>query len=122
MTTITDFHIDFDIDPATVDDTFFSLMLSDPDLVRAEFDTLVAGEWAGPPPDLPESPDPPDDDDDGHAVPRPVTSGFLMDRRLARPGPRLDLEVNRWRRQRSPPINPIAGAACGQPTPYARGN
>jgi hypothetical protein len=109
MTTIADFGID----PATVDDAFLSLMMSDPDLVRAEFDALVAEEWDGPPPDVPESPDLPEDDD-SRAVPRPVSYGFPTNRRLGRPGPRLDLEVNRWRRQRSPPFNPIAGSTCGR--------
>jgi hypothetical protein len=37
----------------TVDEQFLALMCSDADLLRAEFDAIIAAEWPSPPPTTP---------------------------------------------------------------------
>jgi len=44
--------------PEAVDDAFYALIASDPDLLRAEFDELIDNAW-GPPPDPPAEDRPP---------------------------------------------------------------
>ena len=78
---------------------FLEIVYADDDLVRAEFDAIVAAEWSAPPPDEPAgddavAPAP------GWLRPRltgPNGPGGLADR-SRRPG------IERWLRQRSPPL------------------
>ena len=36
-----------------IEEQFLDLLLADEDLLRAEFDAIIAAEWPGPPPNLP---------------------------------------------------------------------
>ncbi|HEU4547490.1 MAG TPA: hypothetical protein VFR88_14450 [Microlunatus sp.] len=40
-------------DTRSAEEQFLDLLLADDDLLRAEFDAIVAAEWPGPPPNLP---------------------------------------------------------------------
>jgi hypothetical protein len=40
-------------DPRSTGEQFLDLLLADEDLVRAEFDAIIAAEWPGPPPEFP---------------------------------------------------------------------
>jgi hypothetical protein len=85
-------------DRAAVTDTgeFFALVFSDEELLRAEFDAIVAAEWPGPPPAEPgtsigvKPPAP-------TAGSRPFISGARVTKQPRRPG------IGGWARQRSPP-------------------
>lgn len=85
-------------DSRTVRDEFLELLCSDPDLVQAEFDAIVAAEWpeAGPrPPSLPPGRRAAGWPADGAPEAQGRTAAAL--RRSRRPG------VASWARQRSPP-------------------
>lgn len=80
----------------TVDETFLDLVTRDDDLVRAEFDALIAASWDAPPPPPPAAPAPADRPP-GWPEPSHPGPPRLADRR--RPGRRVS-------RQRSPPARP----------------
>jgi hypothetical protein len=83
---------------ATSDAEFFALVCSDEDLLRAEFDAIIADEWPDPPPpergrgDTVERPT--------RAVRRrrPIGSRAQRTDRARHPG------FDEWVRQRSPPV------------------
>jgi hypothetical protein len=77
---------------ATVD-AFLDLVLSDDDLMRAEFDALVAATWDAPPPPPPARPAPGDRPPAWPSSPAPAPTG-PVDRRPP---------IRRITRQRSPP-------------------
>jgi len=83
-------------DLRSTEERFVDLLLADEELLRAEFDAIIAAEWPGPPPKLPHGrvrggPDP------GRKRPHSVTA-------TTRPAPRRSLQVDRSARQRSPPV------------------
>ena len=49
-------------EPQAIDDAFYALIASDPDLLRAEFDELIGNAW-GPPPEPPTDDRPPQEHD-----------------------------------------------------------
>lgn len=102
-------------DTAT-EEEFLALVLSDEELVRAEFDAIVAAQWGA------LTPDPVERDDDGEPPAQPpqvYPGGYEEPLPTRRPDPPLD----RWRRQRSPPLPPRPGStALGQLTPRTRVN
>jgi hypothetical protein len=81
---------------ANVDEQFFDLICSDPDLLQVEFDAIIAAEWPGPPATRPgrgaarEQPIPQPAHRAAARTGSPVT-------RPRRPG------IGGWARQRSPP-------------------
>jgi len=84
-------------DTATVQDEFLAIVSSDVELLRAEFEAIIAAEW----------PDPPSDDaGDGDTVDRPphlppwprTVGQARLVRRPICPG------KDRWCRERSPPL------------------
>lgn len=80
-------------------DQFVELLCADEDLLRAEFDAIIAEEWPSPPP---ADPDPGADD---HGAPHPdrrrrEAGAVPPPRRPRHPG------VGGWARQRSPPAGP----------------
>lgn len=79
-----------------VDEQFLELMCADEELLRAEFDAIIAEEWAGSPP----QPDPPAASSGAGPWPRGqrLPRGCLATaRRPHHPG------ADGWSRQRSPP-------------------
>jgi len=75
---------------------FLAILCSDEDLLRAEFDAIIAAEW----PSLP--PDPPEDDgalerSPGTARHQPTGARVRLPNRPRHPG------IGGWARQRSPP-------------------
>jgi hypothetical protein len=81
------------------DEEFLALVCADQDLVRAEFDAIIAAEWDSPPPGPP-------DHDDGNAE-RPRSWGQHCPTAVAVPRRARRLDAKRWRRQRSPPATPL---------------
>jgi hypothetical protein len=83
--------------PPSASSEFAELVYADPDWVRAEFDAIVAANF---------DPSPPHQ----HRPPRPDPSGPTASARTAATvttpdgAPGVVLPTNRWRRQRSPPI------------------
>ncbi len=80
----------------SVDQEFLELVYADEQLLRAEFDDIIAREWpTGPPPAAPTGVTPGAD-----PAPRrqPPPGGVRASRRQRR-----DPGADRWRRQRSPP-------------------
>ena len=79
-----------------VDEEFLELICADEELLRAEFDAIVAQEWSSSPPpaDPPAAPLGPDPGPRPH---RPPAGGVASPRRPHHPG------ADGWRRQRSPP-------------------
>jgi hypothetical protein len=78
----------------TVDEVFLDLVTHDDDLVRAEFDALIAASWDAPPPPPPAVPAPADRPP-GWPAPGPTDPPRLADR---------SVPVSRPIRQRSPPV------------------
>jgi hypothetical protein len=81
-------------------DAFLSLLCQDDELVRAEFDAIIAAAWSTEPPPPPPVPAPPGPDD--RPTGWPIGSGWPE-----RPGrtARLPVPPRRLRgRQRSPPM------------------
>jgi hypothetical protein len=78
-----------------VEEEFLDLVCADEELLRAEFDAIIAQEWAGRPPPAQHkaaSPTP-----GPHSQRHPAPRGSGASRRPRHPG------VGGWRRQRSPP-------------------
>ena len=80
----------------TVDEQFLDLICSDEDLLRAEFDAIIAAEWPSPPTTTPRR---------GAAGERPTSgahrgAGALGARPVTRP---RHPGIGEWARQRSPP-------------------
>ncbi len=80
----------------TAEEEFLAIVCSDEDLLRAEFEAILAAEW----PSLP--PDPPADDaaverPPGPARRQPRGSQARLPTRARHPG------IDRWSQQRSPP-------------------
>ena len=80
----------------TVDEQFLGLMCSDEDLLRAEFDAIIAAEWPSPPPRTPRG---------GAADRHPAShtqrcGGAPVAGAVARP---RHPGIGGWVRQRSPP-------------------
>jgi hypothetical protein len=82
-------------DALAAEDEFLAILCSDEELVRAEFDAIIAAEW----PSLP--PDPPADDDAPTGSPGPARhrarGARMRPHRPRHPG------VGSWARERSPP-------------------
>ena len=81
----------------TADQRFVELLCADEDLLRAEFDAIIAAEWPSPPPAEP------DRGADAERRPRPArqrreASVAALPSRPRHPG------VGGWTRQRSPPL------------------
>ncbi|MDQ1749952.1 MAG: hypothetical protein QOE71_1008 [Pseudonocardiales bacterium] len=83
----------------TEDEQFLALLCGDEDLLRAEFDVIIAAEWPGTPARPPGA-----DSADERAVPASRPSSSAGQRRppnrLWHPG------IAEWSRQRSPPAGP----------------
>ena len=84
-------------EPRGTEAQFLDLLLADDDLLRAEFDAIIAAEWPGPPPNLPR---------------RRVRGGPDPGRRRRHratvtksPGARRRPPVDGSARQRSPPVD-----------------
>ncbi len=77
------------------EEEFLAIVCSDDDLLRAEFDAIIAAQWPSPPPDTPA------DDDPGERSPgtarRQPTGQARLPNRARHPG------IGGWARQRSPP-------------------
>src|SRR6478752_1974228 len=78
----------------SVAEEFLALLLADDDLLRAEFDAIIAAQWSGPPPSLPDRRA--SDDRGPGGWPRPQLPTF----RVIRPDRGTH---DRSARQRSPP-------------------
>jgi hypothetical protein len=91
MSTMTDTRPD----PATAAD-FLSIVLSDDELVRAEFDAIVADQWPDDPP-----PSRGDENQRGGAWVRPDPDAGSV--RAPSPARYRNAPIDRWWRQRSPP-------------------
>src|SRR5438309_1929527 len=92
-------------DAAVVEQRFLDVICDDPDLLRAEFDAIVAGEWPEPPVPTPRR---------EPAYGRPRRGGRGMRWRAARIGAEMrDFGGQTWRRQRSPPPVGAAPSAPG---------
>ncbi|MEP6650311.1 MAG: hypothetical protein ABJA74_10450, partial [Lapillicoccus sp.] len=78
------------------EEEFLAIVCADEDLLRAEFDAIIAAEWPSPPPDRPE-----DDDavqrSPGTARRQPSGGQARLPNRARHPG------IGGWSRQRSPP-------------------
>jgi len=87
--------------PGSVDDTcsteeqFLDLLLADQELLRAEFNAIIAAEWPGPPPDLP--------DRRVRGEPDPDRRRRYRATATTVPGTRRRPHVDESARQRSPP-------------------
>jgi hypothetical protein len=81
----------------TSDDEFLALVCSDEELLRAEFDAIIAAGWSSPPPDEPNR--------DGAAKRRPGSAGRRAPSGPSRPPKqrRHPTGTDGWARQRSPP-------------------
>jgi hypothetical protein len=95
---------DVGCDPAAAED-FLSIVLSDDELVRAEFDAIMAEQWPDQPPDQ-------GDRSDREQRPTQPAHRFGGWARSPSSDRRRNDRMNRWRRQRSPPpgVSPLAGA------------
>ena len=82
--------------PSRVDEEFVELMCADEELLRAEFDAIIAQEWSSslPPPDPPAASPRPGPGPGSHRLPRGSQASA---RRPHHPG------ADGWSRQRSPP-------------------
>ena len=83
-------------DPATAED-FLSIVLSDDELVRAEFEAIVAEQW----------PDEPPGRGDGEEREEPSAGRAPLGAGAARPSSSARCRnepIDRWWRQRSPPL------------------
>lgn len=78
---------------------FVELMCADAELVRAEFDAIIAAEWSQPPPDEPDSGPPPEPPPRG---PRRLASGQTP----GLPNQKRRTGISASSRQRSPPRHP----------------
>jgi hypothetical protein len=80
----------------TVDDQFIALICSDEQLLRAEFEAIVAGQWPSPPAGIPAR------GSVGHREPGVHTrpAGCCEGRPMASRHP----DVDRWVRERPPPV------------------
>jgi len=78
-----------------VQDRFLALVCRDEELLRAEFNAIIAAEWPGPPPDLPDRRVCGEPDPDGKRRYRATATRV--------PGPRRRSHVDVSARQRSPP-------------------
>jgi hypothetical protein len=79
----------------TVDEQFLALVCSDEDLLRAEFDAIIAAEWPSPPANTP-----------AHGAADGRRGGGAHRHQLARvagPVARPHPGIGGWARQRSPP-------------------
>jgi hypothetical protein len=79
----------------STDEQFLDLLLADEDLLRAEFDAIIAAEWPGQPPDRPGRGTQAERRPGGTRRRRPRAAGSA-----GRPHP---LRIGGWPRQRSPP-------------------
>ena len=79
----------------STDEQFLDLLLADEDLLRAEFDAIVAAEWPGPPPGRPGR--------GARAEGRPGETRRRCARAAGSPGWPCPLRIGGWPRQRSPP-------------------
>jgi hypothetical protein len=89
------------------DEEFLALMCADEQLLRAEFDAIIAAEWASPPPAMP---------DRGAGAGRPAREARsrAVDRGAGLPTRPQHPGIGGWARQRSPPpatIAPTTGKA-----------
>ncbi len=78
------------------DDVFLAIVCLDEDVVRAEFDAIIAAEWPDPPPDEPAEHDAVIHSPDAGRQ-RPANGRAPLDDRPRHPG------IGGWSRQRSPP-------------------
>jgi len=78
------------------EEEFLAIVCSDEDLVRAEFDAIIAAEWPSLPPDTPED-DAPVERSPGAARRQPRGRQARLPKWPRHPG------VGGWSRQRSPP-------------------
>ena len=83
-------------DTRSAEEQFLDLLLADDELLRAEFDAIIAAEWPGSPPNLPHRRVLGEPDPDGKRRPRATATKA--------PGPRRRPHVDKSARQRSPPI------------------
>jgi hypothetical protein len=79
----------------STDEQFLDLLLADEDLLRAEFDAIIAAEWPGPPPGRPGR--------GARAERRPGETRRRRPRAAGSPGWPRPLRIGGWPRQRSPP-------------------
>ena len=79
----------------TIDEQFLELICSDEDLLRAEFDAIIAAEWPSPPATTPRRDAGWRPAREAHRHPRARITGPVA--RPPQPG------VGEWARQRSPP-------------------
>jgi len=79
----------------STDEQFLDLLLGDEDLLRAEFDAIIAAEWPGQPPDRPGRGARAERRPGGTRRRRPRAAGFA--------GWPRPLRIGGWPRQRSPP-------------------
>ncbi len=78
------------------DEEFLAIVCSDEDLLRAEFEALIAAEWPSPPPDTPAD-DAAVERPPGPARRQPRGGQARLPNRARHPG------IGAWSRQRSPP-------------------
>lgn len=84
----------------TIEEQFLELVCSDVDLVRGEFEAIIAAEWPTPPPVRPPLRRPAG----GPGMPR---RGRRWSRRVGHlPSRPQDPSIGAWSRQRSPPDRP----------------
>jgi hypothetical protein len=83
---------------STIDEQFLAIVSSDVELLRAEFNAIIAAEWPEPPRHGPKH---------GHTVNRPLGRTLRsQERRQTRPRRcPSHVGIDGWRRQRSPPPN-----------------
>jgi hypothetical protein len=80
----------------TVDDQFIALICSDEQLLRAEFDAIIAGQWPSPPPGTPAHGAVGHRETAADSRPAACPGGRLMTSRHP--------DVDGWVRERSPPV------------------
>ena len=96
----------------SAEEEFLDLLLADDDLLRAEFDAIIAAEWPGPPPNLP-----------GRRVRGGPDSGRRCRHRVTAtngPGAGRRPAVDGSARQRSPPSNDQGEDRAGERQVIAR--
>lgn len=89
-------HPEPEVIERAVEERFCDLLCSDAELLRAEFDAIIAAEWPDPPP--PETRRQP-----ARRGPGPEHPGNRSANPLTRPDQYRPLGRDAWRRQRSPP-------------------
>lgn len=92
----------------TTEEEFLAIVCSDEDLMRAEFDAIIAAEWPSPPPDRPEN------DDLVEPAPRTVRRPPIPNQARRPDQPR---GIRGRSRERSPPPAPAGGGTGRQVGP-----